>query len=231
MRLRPHGRTLALLVGTIVVFQWSLTAQTPSSSVKRPITYDVMDSWRSIGGTRLSNDGQWLAYALTAQGDDGELVVRNLRTGQEFRSPRGTSPDFTADGRFVVFTIAQTKAEEEKEREQSRGQNPAAGAEGRQGGRGNNQAARTPRTGMGIMTLPVGTVTTVEKVGSFRVPDESSTWLAYYKGVGGTGGGGRAADAAAAADVRARRRRRPRANAVPAPRMPRGRSARIRAPT
>ena len=189
MRLRPHGRSLALLVGTIVAFQWSLTAQTPSPSAKRPITYDVVDYWRSIGGTRLSNDGQWLAYALTAQGDDGELVVRNLRSGQEFKSPRGTSPTFTPDGKFVVFTIAQTKADEEKEREQTRAQGEA-GAEGRsQGGRGNGQAARTPRTGMGIMSLPDGKVTTVDKVGSFRVPDESSTWLAYYKGVGGAGAG------------------------------------------
>ena len=189
MRLRPHGRSLALLVGTIVAFQWSLTAQTPSPSAKRPITYDVMDYWRSIGGTRLSNDGQWLAYALTAQGDDGELVVRNLRGGQEFKSPRGASPTFTPDGRFVVFTIAQTKADEEKEREQTRAQGEA-GSEGRgQSGRANGQAARTPRTGMGIMSLPDGKVTTVDKVGSFRVPDESSLWLAYYKGVGGAGAG------------------------------------------
>ena len=188
MRLRPHGRTLALLVGTVVAFQWSLTAQTPAASAKRPIGYDVMDSWRSIAGTKLSSDGQWLAYALTAQGDDGELVVRNLKSKQEFRSARGTSPTFTPDGRFVVFTIAQAKADEEKEREQTQRQGEA-GAEGRgQGGRG-NQAARTPRTGLGIMSLPDGKVTTVDKVGSFRVPDENSTWLAYYKGVGGTGGG------------------------------------------
>ena len=77
--------------------------------------YDVVDSWRSIQGTRLSNDGQWLAYALTAQGEDGELVVRTSRSGQEFKHPRGTAPVFTPDGKFVVFTIAQTKADEERE--------------------------------------------------------------------------------------------------------------------
>ncbi|HEX6973041.1 MAG TPA: hypothetical protein VF147_01505, partial [Vicinamibacterales bacterium] len=190
MRLRPHGRTFALLVGTVLAFQWSLTAQTPSPSAKRPIGYDVMDYWRSIGGTKLSADGQWLAYALTAQGDDGELVVRNLKSGQEFKSPRGTNPTFTPDGKFVVFTIAQAKADEEKERQQTQSQNQG-GEEGRSGGQGGrgNQAARTPRTGMGIMSLPDGKVTSVEKVGSFRVPDENSTWLAYYKGVGGAGAG------------------------------------------
>ena len=59
-------------------------------SRKRPLTYDVVDYWKSIQGTRLSDDGQWLAYATTAQSDDGELVVRNLRSGQEFKHARGT---------------------------------------------------------------------------------------------------------------------------------------------
>ena len=68
-----------------------LNAQSPVPA-KRPLTYDVVDYWRSIGGTRLSDDGQWLAYAVTAQGEDGELIVRNLRSSQEFKHPRGTGP-------------------------------------------------------------------------------------------------------------------------------------------
>src|SRR5215471_1993765 len=99
----------ACIIALALVFSLGpLAAQAPA---KRPLTYDVVDYWRSIQGTRLSQDGQWLAYALTAQGDDGELIVRNLRTGQEFKQPRCTAPVFTPDARFVVFTIAQPKAE------------------------------------------------------------------------------------------------------------------------
>jgi dipeptidyl aminopeptidase/acylaminoacyl peptidase len=191
MRYRLDGRRVALLIGAVLAVQWSLAAQTPP--VTRPISYDVMDSWRSIQGTRLSSDGQWLAYALTAQGDDGELVVRNLGSGHELKAARGTGPSFTQDGRFVIFTIAQTKAEEERENQQNQGRsNQNAGQEGgsQETGRG-SQASRTPRTGLGIMALPSGEATTIEKVGSFRVPEESSAWLAYFKGVGGTSGGGR----------------------------------------
>jgi dipeptidyl aminopeptidase/acylaminoacyl peptidase len=185
MRQRVRGRAVAVILA-VVAIQWAIAAQTVPA--KRPLTYDVVDSWRSIQGTQLSHDGQWLAYALTAPGDDGELVVRNLKSGQEFRSARGTGPQFTPDGRFVVFTIAQTKAEEERERRQ----NERTGSqEGQGGGEGRgNQAQRTPRTGLGIMALPAGDVKTFEKVGSFSLPEESSTWLAYYKGVGGQGAGG-----------------------------------------
>jgi len=198
MRLRLHGRTAITLVGALLALQWSLVAQSPATvGAKRPLSYDVMDYWRSIQGTRLSDDGQWLAYATTSQSEDGELIVRNVRSGQEFKHARGTSPSFTPDAKFVIFTIAQPKAEEEREAAatgagggETPAATPAAEGQGGRAGRGNARA-REPRTGMGIMTLPDGQVKAFEKVGSFALPEKSSTWLAYYKGIGGGGGGGR----------------------------------------
>jgi dipeptidyl aminopeptidase/acylaminoacyl peptidase len=204
MNSRHLARFLALIVVGLVVFEWAVTAQAPKTQKpaaqtpavqapppqKRPLTYDVVDYWRSIQGPRLSNDGQWLAYATTSQAEDGELVVRNVRTGQEFRHPRGNGPTFSSDNAFVVFTIARSKADEEKERQAAQGTETPAGG---QGTRGEGAAASTPReppTGLGIMALPGGKVTTVDKVGSFRMAEESATWLAYYKGIGGAGGGG-----------------------------------------
>jgi hypothetical protein len=95
MRLRLHGRKIALLVATLAAFQWSLTAQspaprpgtaTPAASAKRPLAYTDVDYWRSIQGTRLSDDGQWLAYALTSQAEDGEVIVRRPP------APRSSAP-------------------------------------------------------------------------------------------------------------------------------------------
>jgi dipeptidyl aminopeptidase/acylaminoacyl peptidase len=189
MRQRNLARLFALIVCAMVACQWALTAQAP---VKRPLTYDVVDSWRSIQGTRLSNDGQWLAYATTSQAEDGELIVRNLKTGQQFKHSRGTGPVFTQDGAFVIFTIAQSKADEEKDRQTNRStgsEGQEAGAQPARGEASGTQTPREPKTGLGIMALPAGQVTVIDKVGSFRVADESSTWLAYYKGVGGGGGG------------------------------------------
>jgi len=200
MSQRHLARCFALVVCALVAVQWVITAQAPVTP-KRPLTYDVVDYWRSIQGTRLSSDGSWLAYATTSQAEDGELVVRNVRTGQEFRHARGTGPEFTQDGAFVIFTIAQSKADEEKDRLAGQGsENQGGGGQttGTQGARGEGAGTQTPRepkTGLGIMSLPGGQVTTVEKVGSFRVAEESATWLAYYKGVGGAGGGARGAGA------------------------------------
>jgi dipeptidyl aminopeptidase/acylaminoacyl peptidase len=191
MRLRLHGRKIALLVATLAAFQWSLTAQTPAPQSKRPLAYTDVDYWKSIQGTRLSHDGQWLAYALTSQAEDGEVIVRQTAGTQEFRSPRGNNPTFTPDGKFMIFTILPPKSEEEEEEGQEGrgGAEPEAGAQpaGRGGAAANDNQ---PRNSLGIMALPSGEVTTIEKVGSYRIPEEASTWIAYYKG---TGGGGPAA--------------------------------------
>src|SRR5687767_15987265 len=87
-RLRRHLLSLAC-VATLVV-AWSTFPVNAQTAAKRPLSYDAVDYWRSVGGTRVSDDGQWLAYALSSQSEDGELIVRNLGTGKEFRHARGS---------------------------------------------------------------------------------------------------------------------------------------------
>jgi len=206
MRVRLHRHLAALAFGVALVLVHVPWANLPWSGVqvaaqnavagaaaKKPLSYDAYDAWWSIQGTTLSRDGDWLAYALTSQGLDGQLIVRNLRTGQELKHPRGTSPSFTPDGKFVVFTIAQTKAEEEKERIAARGRGRGGeNAQGRGGeGQGRGGANEPPRTSAGIMVLPSGQVTTVERIGAVTLPEESSTWVALHRGRVGGGRGGR----------------------------------------
>jgi dipeptidyl aminopeptidase/acylaminoacyl peptidase len=196
MQVTIQRHIAALAFSTALVFAYVPWTDTPvaaqrapvAAGAKKPLSYDAYDAWWSIQGTTLSRDGEWLAYALTSQGLDGQLVVRNLRTGQELRHPRGTSPNFTPDGKFVVFTIAQTKAEEEKERVAVRGRS-GEGAQGRGEGQGRGAANNAPRTAAGIMTLASGQVATVERIGSVSLPSESSTWVALHRGRGGAGGG------------------------------------------
>ena len=205
MRVRLQRTSVALLCSALLVVVgsgWGLQAQQPTAAAaKKPLSYDTYDYWRSIQGTTLSRDGEWLAYALTAQGADGELVVRNLRTGAETKQPRGTSPAFTADSKYVVFTIVQSKADEERERQaqrtQGRGQAQTEGEPGAAGGAG-GAARNQPRNSAGILTLATGQVATVDRIGSISLPEESSTWVALHRGNGGAGRGGRGGRGAAA---------------------------------
>jgi len=153
----------ATAICSFAAIAWApMAAATPGSADKKPITHDVYDSWRSIQGTQLSEDGVWLVYALMPQDGDGELVARNLKTGAEFRHARGRAPlAVTADGGYVVFTIAPPTAEVDKAKKDKK------------------KPEDQPKSGLGIMTLASGQVATADRVKSFKIPEASSKSVAY----------------------------------------------------
>jgi acetyl esterase/lipase len=128
---------------------------------KKPVNYDAYNGWRSIQGTQISRDGHWLVYALVPQDGDGELVALDLQTNKEYRAARGKQPVITVDDKFVVFTIAPLKAEVDKAKKDKK------------------KPEEQPKSALGIMDLATGQVTTVDRVKSFKVPEESGSFVAY----------------------------------------------------
>ena len=141
--MRPLKRSVALLC-TLALFATMLSAQ-QTAPAKRPLTHQDYDSWRSITASQVSRDGKFVAYAYMPQDGDGEIVVRNIATGADWRAPRGYRPPvpppddpgtnfaefqaeqarlvrpvFTADSRFVVFTTEPTKAEVNKAKKEKK---------------------------------------------------------------------------------------------------------------
>jgi dienelactone hydrolase len=158
MRLRNRSVRLFVLAAALLVFTAGLPAQTPA---KRPISYDAYDGWKTIQGTKISRGGEWLVYALSPQDGDGELVVKNLKTGAESRQARGRDPVITADDRFVVFTVAPVKAEVDKAKKEKK------------------KPEEQPKGGIGVLNLSTGQVFTAERVKSFKVAEESGRFVAY----------------------------------------------------
>jgi hypothetical protein len=111
---------------------------------KRPLTHADFDSWRHIQNQQLSNDGHYLAYALFPQEGDGELIVRDLKTGKDKHQPIGELPPpppvnfanpqpedapppvtgmaikFSSDSKFLVFATFAPRAEVEKAKREKR---------------------------------------------------------------------------------------------------------------
>jgi dipeptidyl aminopeptidase/acylaminoacyl peptidase len=150
----------AALILLVIAGQGSLQTL---PEAKKPVNYDVYDSWRSIRGTVISRDGIWAAYALVPQDGDGEVVARNLKSGIEHKSPRGNSPVVTADGKFLIFAVAPPKAEMDKAKKEKK------------------KPEEQPKSGLGIMDLATGEVASVDRVKSFKVPEEGSSHIAYLK--------------------------------------------------
>ncbi len=150
-----------ILVLVALILPLAFAADGAIATTKKPVSYDAYNGWRSIQGTEISRDGRWLVYALVPQDGDGELVALDLQTNKEFRAARGKQPVITADGKFVVFTIAPLKADVDKAKKDKK------------------KPEEQPKSALGIMDLATGQVATVERVKSFKVPEESGAFMAY----------------------------------------------------
>ena len=90
-RTRPFRRILLAFTLAIAALPFAIAAQ--QQPAKRALNHGDYDSWRSVQLQQLSADGKILAYAVVPQDGDGEVVVRNLSTGREFRHTRGHRPE------------------------------------------------------------------------------------------------------------------------------------------
>jgi len=161
MNNRAGFSMIRIVILVALVLPLAFAAGTPAAT-KKPITYDIYDGWRSIQqGTQLARDGQWLVYALTPQDGDGELVALNLKMNKEYRAARGRGAVLTVDAKFVVFTIAPVKAEVDQAKKDKK------------------KPEEQPKSGLGIMDLATGQVTVVDRVKSFKAPEESGACVAY----------------------------------------------------
>jgi len=165
-------RTISTLF-FIILFLFSIPVLSEAQS-KRALTHDDYDSWKSISGSKISVDGNWILYMEAPQDGDAFLVVNNLQNNQEYRhivghsgegttAHRSAKPQFSYDSKFVVFTISpdQEQVNNAKKKKSKKNDKP------------NNK--------LGIMNLSGGNVTVVDSVKSFAMPEEASGWLAYLK--------------------------------------------------
>jgi dipeptidyl aminopeptidase/acylaminoacyl peptidase len=178
--------TTAFPLGSVLARSAHAEQGQQTSATKRPLNHQDYDSWRSIQAQQISRDGKFVAYAFLPQDDDGEIIVRNVASGAEWRAPRGyrppvpppddpsvnvgevlaaqarlVRPAFTADSRFVVFSIEPTKAEVNKAKKEKK------------------KPEEMPKNALGLMDVSNGTVKRIEKVKNFQVPEDGSGYIAY----------------------------------------------------
>jgi dipeptidyl aminopeptidase/acylaminoacyl peptidase len=154
---------------------------------KRPLNHSDYDGWKHIQNQRLSNDGRYLAYAVFPQQGDGELIIRDLKTGKEFHQPVGELPPppptnfavpqtedappptpglavrFFEDSSAVVFSTFPRHDDTEAAR------------------RAKAKPDDMPKGDLVIVQLPTGEVFRAPSVKNFQVPAHASGSVAYLQ--------------------------------------------------
>ena len=165
--------------GVLVLLIAAAGAQPP-----RPLSHKDYDSWRLITGQAISRDGKWVAYAYMSEDADGEVIVKGLATGKEYRIPAGNLPQppvvppaevnpeappqrptvkmrFASGAQWLVFTAFPTKAEVDRARKDKK------------------KPDQMPKKSLAIVNLATGQVERVANVKSFELPEKGEAWLAY----------------------------------------------------
>ena len=103
----------------------------PSSvfAQKKPLDHDVYDSWQSVSGVKMSDNGNVLVWNVNPQEGDGTLYVRTvgersrtagpsapLRDRREIAIPRGYQPTIDPDGKWLVCRIKPEFSKTRQER-------------------------------------------------------------------------------------------------------------------
>ncbi len=179
---RLNATSLPLLLKPIVLILLSVAAVV--AQPQRPLTHKDYDSWRLITGQTLSRDGKWVAFAYMSEDADGDVVVRNLAAGTEYRIPAGNLPQppvvppaevnpeappqrpsvkmrFSGDAQWLVFAAFPTKAEVDLAR------------------RDKKKPDQMPKKSLAIVNLATGQTERIANVKSFDLPEKGAPWLAY----------------------------------------------------
>src|SRR6516162_7420762 len=167
-------RSLALAAALVSVSAVMVSQNPPST--KPTLTKADYDKFESIGGTVLSPDGKWIAYAVTrgergaarGRGSDGPAPVlhyREIASNDEKTIDRAGSPAFTANSRWMIYTVSPAN-----------GNGGRAGGGGGRGGRGNGQNAATGAGGanasIGVVDLSSGRSSVLQDVQSYTLSSD-----------------------------------------------------------
>ena len=131
------------------------------AQTKKPIDHSVYDSWKSLSERMISNDGNYIVYSINEQEGDGELIVRNLKTGYMKIIQRGYAAVITEDSRYVICKI---KPEFQ---------------ENRQAKIKKKKADEMVKDSLALLQLGADSVIKISRVKSFKTPEKGAGWLAY----------------------------------------------------
>jgi len=128
---------------------------------KKELDHTVYDTWQSVREITYQPQGLFISYSIQPQEGDGFLVIRNNQTKLEIIIERGTQPQFTEDGQFLIATIK------------------AKFADTRQAKIDKKKTDEMPKDSLAIVQLNAFEVQKIAAVKSVQVPEKGGAYIAY----------------------------------------------------
>jgi dipeptidyl aminopeptidase/acylaminoacyl peptidase len=146
-------------IGIWVLFSGVLWAQQPALKV---LDHEDLVNWKSIQRTVLSQDGNHIAYVVSAEKGDPELRLYDTQSGSTSIFPRSKRPEFSEDGQFLLFytspsedSLRHLKIKKTKKED-------------------------LPGDTLKIYSIRRGTTKSIPHVQSHQFPSKWSGWIVYH---------------------------------------------------
>lgn len=132
------------------------------SQNKKPLDHADVHRWRKIEQSKISNDGQWVAWvqAPVTEGDPA-LHLWNAGTKQAKIFPRATEARFSEDNKLLIFRIKPSLDTLKAQR------------------RRKVKDDDLPKDTLGIFTLATGQLEKIPRLKNVSVPEKWSGWLFF----------------------------------------------------
>ena len=142
----------------LLFFPVFLNAQTKPE--KKPLNFDVYDSWQYLEHPAISNDGKWVVYEVNPYLGDGKLYINYPKKNKVQIFERGYSAKISSNNDFVAFKI---KAKRDSIRKLKLKK---------------VKKDKMPKDSLGIWIFKSKRTLKFAGLNSFKIPEENSSWIA-----------------------------------------------------
>ena len=131
-------------------------------AIKKPLTHDLYDSWKSLNGETICNNGTFVAYEVNPQKGNGKLFLWNSSINKTDSFARGYKATFSPNSDFLIFKIKPTEEETRKAKKDKK------------------KKDELPKDSLKILFLNKDTSLAFANVKSFSIPKENPNYIAVY---------------------------------------------------
>ncbi|MGM0619592.1 MAG: alpha/beta hydrolase family protein [Bacteroidota bacterium] len=149
-------RRTALIFSALFLVYLGLNAQAPA---KKTLSIDDFETWNTLSGLTISNNGEMIAFVQKPQQGDGMLIIKHSDSLDTI--PRGNRPAFGSENDFIVFeikqpedTIRQAKLDKVKK-------------------------DKMPKDSLGIWLFEDKRIEKFPKFKSYKLPEDNARWIAF----------------------------------------------------
>ena len=145
----------------LLIFLVFICLQT--SAQKKELDHTVYDSWQSIKETSFHPKGKFITYTINPQEGDGNLIIKNVQSGNEINIARATQALFSENGEYLVAKIKPSFAETRKAKIDKK------------------KADEMPKDSLVIVELASSKIQKIPSVKSFQLAEHGNDIIAYLK--------------------------------------------------